>query len=135
MTGGRLQRLAPMLDEPFLLTYGDGLSDVPLDDLVAFHRRTGALATVTAVHPPPRFGSLETQDGMVTKFREKPVDSHDRINGGFFVMEPAVLDLLTGDTACSRRTRWRPSPPAASSPPTSTTASGCRWTPCATVTS
>jgi glucose-1-phosphate cytidylyltransferase len=98
MTGGRLRRLAPLLDQTFLLTYGDGVSDVDISDLVAYHRRRdGALATVTAVHPPPRFGSLEMHEGMVTRFREKPVDSHDRINGGFFVVEPPVLELLTGD--------------------------------------
>jgi glucose-1-phosphate cytidylyltransferase len=97
MTGGRLRRLAPMLDDTFLLTYGDGLSDVRVDDLIGYHRERGALATVTAVHPPPRFGALEMADGMVTRFREKPFASHDRINGGFFVFEPAMLPLLTGD--------------------------------------
>ncbi len=97
MTGGRLRRLAPMLDSTFLLTYGDGVADVDLDALVAHHRQQDALATVTAVHPAPRFGALEIADGMVTRFREKPVESQDRINGGFFVLEPAVLDLLTGD--------------------------------------
>ncbi len=98
MTGGRVGRLAPMLDDTFLLTYGDGVSDVDLGALVDFHRgQDGALATVTAVHPAPRFGALEIVDGRVTRFREKPADSVDRINGGFFVLEPAILDLLTGD--------------------------------------
>jgi len=97
MTGGRLGRLAPMLDETFLLTYGDGLSDVPIDELVNYHRVRGAEVTVTAVHPPPRFGALQTEDGIVTRFREKPADSVDRINGGFFVVEPSVLSLMTGD--------------------------------------
>jgi glucose-1-phosphate cytidylyltransferase len=97
MTGGRLKRLSSMLTEPFLLTYGDGLSDVPLDDLLRHHKASGALATVTAVHPPARFGALETSNGLVTRFREKPADSQDRINGGFFVVEPPVLSLLTGD--------------------------------------
>jgi glucose-1-phosphate cytidylyltransferase len=97
MTGGRIGRLADMLDEPFLLTYGDGVADVPIDELLAYHRARGAAATVTAVHPPPRFGALEMSDGMVTRFREKPSDSVDRINGGFFVLEPAVLELLSGD--------------------------------------
>lgn len=97
MTGGRLKRLSSMLTEPFLLTYGDGLSDVPLDDLLRHHRASDALATVTAVHPPARFGALETSKGLVTRFREKPTDSQDRINGGFFVVEPPVLSLLTGD--------------------------------------
>ena len=97
MTGGRLGRLSSLLDETFLLTYGDGLSDVSIQDLLSYHRARGALATVTAVHPPARFGALETHDGMVTRFREKPADSVDRINGGFFVVEPSVLSLITGD--------------------------------------
>jgi glucose-1-phosphate cytidylyltransferase len=97
MTGGRLNRLAPMLDERFMLTYGDGVSDVPVDQLLSYHEKRAGLATVTAVHPPPRFGLLGIDDGMVSKFREKPVDSQDRINGGFFVFEPEMLPLLTGD--------------------------------------
>ena len=99
MTGGRLGRLAPMLTERFMLTYGDGVADVAIDDLLRYHDDRGGLGTVTAVHPPPRFGALGISDGMVTQFREKPVDAQDRINGGFFVLEPAMLELLTGD-AC-----------------------------------
>jgi glucose-1-phosphate cytidylyltransferase len=97
MTGGRLRRLAPLLESTFLLTYGDGVADVDLEALLAHHREHDTLATVTAVHPPPRFGALEINDGRVTRFREKPMEGQDRINGGFFVMEPPVLDLLTGD--------------------------------------
>ena len=97
MTGGRIKRLSGLLTDRFLLTYGDGLSDVPIDDVVATHEKSGALATVTAVHPPPRFGSLGVTDGLVTHFREKPNDSHDWINGGYFVVEPDVLDLIEGD--------------------------------------
>ena len=97
MTGGRIKRLAGLLDERFLLTYGDGLSDVPIDAVVAHHEEVGALATVTAVHPPPRFGSLGLANGLVEDFREKPRDSHDWINGGYFVVEPEVLDLIEGD--------------------------------------
>jgi glucose-1-phosphate cytidylyltransferase len=97
MTGGRLGRLAHLLDERFMLTYGDGVSDVPVDDLLRHHEERGGLATVTAVHPPPRFGALGIDDGMVTRFREKPIESQDRINGGFFVFEPEMLSLLTGD--------------------------------------
>lgn len=97
MTGGRIGRLRHLLDEPFLMTYGDGLSDVRLDNLVDYHRRLGGLATVTAVHPPPRFGALEIAEGKVTAFHEKPTDFRDRINGGFFVLEPGVLSLLTRD--------------------------------------
>ena len=99
MTGGRLRRLAGLLDEPFLMTYGDGLSDVHLDELIGYHEARGALATVTAVHPAPRFGALETAAGMVTRFREKPIDFHDRINGGFFVVDPQVLTLLDSDAS------------------------------------
>ncbi|MGA9748080.1 MAG: glucose-1-phosphate cytidylyltransferase [Nocardioides sp.] len=97
MTGGRVKRLGSLLDERFLLTYGDGLSDVPVDEVIKHHERTGAQATVTAVHPPPRFGALGLDDGRVTNFREKPQDSHDWINGGYFVVEPEVLDLIEGD--------------------------------------
>lgn len=97
MTGGRVKRLAPLLDERFLLTYGDGLSDVPIDAVIAHHESTGALATVTAVHPPPRFGALGIESGFVTDFREKPGDRQDWINGGFFVVEPEVLSLIDGD--------------------------------------
>ena len=97
MTGGRIKRLAPLLTERFLLTYGDGLSNVPLDRVVDRHEKSGALVTVTAVHPPPRFGSLGITDGLVDEFREKPGDLHDWINGGFFVVEPAVLDFIDDD--------------------------------------
>ena len=97
MTGGRLKRLAPMLQETFMLTYGDGLSDVRVDDLLAFHRKHETLATVTAVSPEPRFGALEIDAQMVRRFREKPSDARQRINGGFFVFEPEVLSLLGGD--------------------------------------
>ncbi|MGO4258804.1 glucose-1-phosphate cytidylyltransferase [Marmoricola sp. RAF53] len=97
MTGGRLGRLAPILTERFMLTYGDGLGNVPLDRVLEHHERTGALATVTAVSPPPRFGTLRITDGLVTEFAEKPLLAKDRINGGFFVVEPEVLGLLDGD--------------------------------------
>ena len=100
MTGGRVARLRHLLDEPFHLTYGDGLSDVDLNALTRRHTSSGALATVTAVHPAPRFGALEMNDGMVTSFREKPVDFQDRINGGYFLVQPEVIDLLDGD-ACT----------------------------------
>ena len=98
MTGGRLKRLAPMLDSRFLMTYGDGLSDVPITDVIAHHEALGALATITAVSPPPRFGALELEDGRVRRFSEKPDDHGARINGGFFVIEPEVLDLIDDDS-------------------------------------
>jgi glucose-1-phosphate cytidylyltransferase len=97
MTGGRLRRLEHLLDSTFLMTYGDGLSNVPIDRVIDQHRASGALATVTAVSPPPRFGLLDIADGMVNQFMEKPSDTRDRINGGFFVIEPEVLDLLDAD--------------------------------------
>ena len=100
MTGGRLRRVRAHLgDEPFFFTYGDGLSDVDLDALVAYHRQQGALATLTAVQPPGRFGTfvLSEQDTHIDQFREKPQREGAWINGGFFVLEPAVLDYIEGD--------------------------------------
>ncbi|MDX1393714.1 MAG: glucose-1-phosphate cytidylyltransferase [Gemmatimonadota bacterium] len=98
MTGGRIQRLGPMLgDERFFVTYGDGLADIDLGALLDFHRGHGKLATVTAVHPPARFGALELNGDLVAAFSEKPQTGTDWINGGFFVFEPGVLDYLTGD--------------------------------------
>ena len=98
-TGGRLRRLRTWLvDGTFMLTYGDGLADVDVRELVAFHRRHGRLATVTAVRPPARFGGLEiNSDGIVNRFDEKPQSGEGWINGGFFVLEPAVLDYIDGD--------------------------------------
>jgi glucose-1-phosphate cytidylyltransferase len=103
MTGGRLGRLSHLLTERFLLTYGDGLSDVRVDDVVAFHDEAGALATVTAVSTPARFGALSIQDQRVIDFSEKPNRSGDRINGGYFVVEPDVLSLITGDDCIFER--------------------------------
>jgi glucose-1-phosphate cytidylyltransferase len=97
MTGGRIRRLRPFLGERFLLTYGDGLCNVPLDQLVALHEEIGATVTVTAVSPPPRFGALQIEGPWVRQFTEKPVATHDRINGGFFVVEPDIFDLIDGD--------------------------------------
>lgn len=96
-TGGRIKRIEGLLDETFLLTYGDGLSDVPIDRLLEHHRQHGVLATVTAVHPIPRWGAMSIDAGRVTGFVEKPADPSSWVNGGYFVMEPAVLDLLHGD--------------------------------------
>lgn len=100
MTGGRLLRLRRHLvdDGTFMLTYGDGVSDVDLAELLAFHRRHGRLATVTAVRPPARFGDLRIEDGQVVNFEEKPQAGEGWINGGFFVFEPAVFDYIEGDT-------------------------------------
>jgi glucose-1-phosphate cytidylyltransferase len=97
-TGGRLKRLGPQLQNgTFLLTYGDGVSDVPLDRLLSFHKRHGRLATVTAVRPPARFGGLLFEGDLVKQFTEKPQIGEGWINGGFLVFEPAALDYLEGD--------------------------------------
>lgn len=98
MTGGRIRRLhAHVGPETFLATYGDGVADIDLNELLAFHRRHGKLATITAVHPPARFGCLDLVDEQVRTFAEKPQASEGWINGGFFVFEPGVFDYLTGD--------------------------------------
>ena len=98
MTGGRLRRLRSHLgSETFLATYGDGVADVDLDALVAFHRAHGRLATVTAVRPPARFGGLIVDGDRVQEFTEKPTVGEGWINGGFFVFEPAVIDYIAGD--------------------------------------
>ena len=98
MTGGRLKRLKKFIgNETFLLTYGDGVADVNIDELVDFHKRSKRLVTVTAVRPTARFGELEINDVEVLKFSEKPQTGAGWINGGFFVMEPEFLDLIDGD--------------------------------------
>ncbi len=98
LTGGRVRRLKNLLgDESFLVTYGDGLADIDLKGLVKFHRGHGKLATVTAVSPIARFGSLELNGDRVAKFAEKPQTGEGWINGGFFVFEPKVLDYISGD--------------------------------------
>ncbi len=98
LTGGRLARLREFLgDETFLVTYGDGLSDVDLNALIEFHHQHGRLATVTAVRPPARFGHLELDGDRVEKFAEKPQTGEGWINGGFFVFEPGIFDYIAGD--------------------------------------
>ncbi len=99
MTGGRIKRVAPYLDgKPFFMTYGDGLADVDLQKLLSFHRQHGCLATVTAVQPPGRFGALVIDDrNLVQSFQEKPTGDGMWINGGFFVLEPGVLDYIRDD--------------------------------------
>lgn len=98
MTGGRLAAIRPYLDpdEPFCFTYGDGVADIDVGDLVRFHKAHGRRATITSVTPPGRFGSLEFDGGRVAAFREKPAGDGGQINGGFFVAEPSVLDLVDG---------------------------------------
>jgi glucose-1-phosphate cytidylyltransferase len=98
LTGGRLKRLRDLVaDGTFMVTYGDGLSNINISDLVAFHRSHGKLATVSAVHPPARFGEMELDGSCVAKFSEKPQTRVGWINGGFFVFEPGVLDFIEGD--------------------------------------
>ena len=98
MTGGRLKRVREYLGtDDFFMTYGDGVADVDLTALAAFHRAHGKLATLTAVTPPGRFGALELEDGAVRNFREKPAGDGATINGGFFVLSPRVLDRIAGD--------------------------------------
>ena len=101
MTGGRLKRARPYLpsDQPFLATYGDCVSDIDMRALLEFHRSEGALATMTAIQPPGRFGAiaLGTDETRITQFHEKPRGDGAWINGGFFVFEPQVLDYIEGD--------------------------------------
>lgn len=103
-TGGRVKRLRRWLgDETFMLTYGDGLADIDINQLIAFHRSHGKLATVTAVRPPSRFGGLNFFGDLVTRFDEKPQIGEGWINGGFFVLEPQVLDYIAGDNIVFER--------------------------------
>jgi glucose-1-phosphate cytidylyltransferase len=104
MTGGRLKRVAPYLgDGPFCMTYGDGVGDVDITSLIAFHRAHGCLATLTAVQPTGRFGALKLEGETVTAFQEKPQGDGGWINGGFFVLEPRVLDYIAGDSTIWER--------------------------------
>jgi glucose-1-phosphate cytidylyltransferase len=97
-TGGRLLKLAPYLDgERFMMTFGDGVANVDIADLVAFHLAHGKLATLTAVRPPARFGHVELDGNQVAEFSEKPQAGEGWINGGFFVLEPEVLDYIGGE--------------------------------------
>jgi len=100
MTGGRVKRVAPYLDnEPFMLTYGDGVGDVNIRELVEFHRKSGRLATVTTTQPSGKFGALNlSSEGQVLSFQEKPRGDGHWINAGFFVMQPEVLGYLGDDT-------------------------------------
>lgn len=98
MTGGRLKRVRKYLgDDTFCMTYGDGVADIDMAALLAFHRHHGKQATVTAVQPPGRFGALEIQGDQVRGFQEKPQGDGGWINGGFFVLEPSALDGIAGD--------------------------------------
>lgn len=98
MTGGRLKRVASYIgNKTFCMTYGDGVGDVDINALVASHKKAGKKATVTAVQPPGRFGLLQVESESVTGFIEKPEGDGGWINGGFFVLEPSVLEMIKGD--------------------------------------
>lgn len=107
LTGGRLKRVDRYVraDEMFCFTYGDGMSDVDITASIAFHRRHGKLATLTAVQPPGRYGAIERRNDQVTAFTEKPRGDGGLINGGFFVLSPKVLELIPGD-----ETSWESTP-------------------------
>jgi glucose-1-phosphate cytidylyltransferase len=106
LTGGRLKRVAQYLDgEDFCFTYGDGVADIDIAALVAFHKRQGCLATVTSVQPPGRYGALETEGPLVKAFAEKPGGDGGRINGGYFVLSSRVMDYIAGD-----ETSWERGP-------------------------
>jgi len=106
MTGGRLRRAKNHIgDETFCMTYGDGVSDVDLPQLIALHRNHGRLATLTAVRPPGRFGVVELDEDKIIRFHEKPDGGTGWINGGFFVLEPAAIDFIDGDA-----THWEREP-------------------------
>lgn len=106
LTGGRIKRLKPYLgNETFMLTWGDGVSDVNLGELLKFHRAHGKLATLTAVRPPARFGHMVFKGDQVTEFLEKPQTMEGWINGAFFVCEPGVFDYVDGDA-----TQWEKEP-------------------------
>jgi len=99
MTGGRLKRVEQYIknDDVFCLTYGDGVSDININKLIEHHKKQKTLATLTAVYPPGRFGSLDISNGKVATFKEKPKGDGSRINGGFFVLSPKVIDLIKDD--------------------------------------
>jgi len=94
MTGGRIKRIQEHIDDTFCVTYGDGLSDVNINNLISFHKEKKSLATLTAIHPPERFGVLKLSGDYVSEFHEKHTSDSSWINGGFFVFEPEVFDYL-----------------------------------------
>jgi glucose-1-phosphate cytidylyltransferase len=106
LTGGRLKRVRSYLDgDAFCFTYGDGVSDIDVAKLIAFHRSHGRLATLTAIQPPGRYGAVLIDHTRVTSFQEKPAGDGAWINGGYFVLEPGALDYIDGD-----QTSWESGP-------------------------
>ena len=104
MTGGRVKRLKSFIgNEPFMLTYGDGVSDIDLDALLKFHKSHGKMVTISAVHPVARFGELNIEDQEVVTFQEKPQITQGWINGGYFIIEPSFFDLIDNDNTILER--------------------------------
>jgi len=106
MTGGRLKRIEKYVDDTtFCFTYGDGVSDINISNLIDFHKNQKSKATLTAVHPPGRFGNLHIENNTVLTFEEKPIGDGNLINGGYYVLEPSIFDYIEGDN-----TIWELSP-------------------------
>jgi glucose-1-phosphate cytidylyltransferase len=105
MTGGRLKRVQDYIDDDFCFTYGDGVSDVNISQLIEFHKNQGTKATLTAVQPPGRFGALSLDNHRITGFKEKPEGDGNWINGGFFVLKKEIFDYIAGD-----QTTWEREP-------------------------
>lgn len=104
MTGGRVKRLQSFIgNEPFMLTYGDGVADIDLDALLTFHKSHGKMVTISAVHPGARFGELEMKDQKVIAFQEKPQTGQGWINGGYFIIEPEFFELISNDSTVLER--------------------------------
>lgn len=104
-TGGRIKRVSDYIDDTFCLTYGDGVSDVDVTNLIAFHRENGCAATLTALQPAARFGAVKIDGNLITQFNEKPAGDGNWVNGGYFVCEPKVLEYIEGDD-----TSWERAP-------------------------
>ena len=104
LTGGRLKRIQDHIDDTFCVTYGDGLSDIDISRLISFHKEKNILATLTAIHPPERFGVLNLSGDYVTEFHEKHSGMDSWINGGFFVFEPGIFDYLQDDFTILEKT-------------------------------
>lgn len=103
MTGGRIKRVAPYLDGPFCCTYGDGVGDIDITALLAFHEAGARIATLTGVQPPGRFGAIQLEGDQVHSFHEKPEGDGSWINGGFFVLDPKVIELIDDDSTVWER--------------------------------
>ena len=104
LTGGRLKRIQDHIDDTFCVTYGDGLSDIDMNSLISFHKEKKSLATLTAIHPPERFGVLNLSGDYVMQFHEKHAGKDSWINGGFFIFEPKIFDYLQDDSTVLEKT-------------------------------